>query len=198
MITDVVLLVAAYLLGSVSFGLLLARFCRGADLRRSGSGSIGATNVARTLGKGAGLLTLLGDSAKGLVAVLLAQTWGSSLLITATAALAAVLGHMFPLYHGFRGGKGVATALGVLLFTLPLPLLGGLVVWIAVVAIWHYVSAGSMLAAIAVPVLAALLTYPLPLVLAAIIIAMLVLYKHRSNLQRLLQGSEAKLFLGSR
>ncbi len=198
MITDVVLLVAAYLLGSVSFGLLLARFCRGADLRRSGSGSIGATNVARTLGKGAGLLTLLGDSAKGLVAVLLAQTWGSSLLITAIAALAAVLGHMFPLYHGFRGGKGVATALGVLLFTLPLPLLGGLVVWIAVVAIWHYVSAGSMLAAIAVPVLAALLTYPLPLVLAAIIIAMLVLYKHRSNLQRLLQGSEAKLFLGSR
>ena len=105
---------------------------------------------------------------------------------------------MFPRYHGFRGGKGVATALGVLLFTLPLPLLGGLVVWIAVVAIWHYVSAGSMLAAIAVPVLAALLTYPLPLVLAAIIIAMLVLYKHRSNLQRLLQGSEAKLFLGSR
>ncbi len=198
MITDVALLVAAYLLGSVSFGLLLAHFCRGADLRRSGSGSIGATNVARTLGKGAGLLTLLGDSAKGLVAVLLAQTWGSSLLITATAALAAVLGHMFPLYHGFRGGKGVATALGVLLFTLPLPLLGGLVVWIAVVAIWHYVSAGSMLAAIAVPVLAALLTYPLPLVLAAIIIAMLVLYKHRSNLQRLLQGSEAKLFLGSR
>ena len=198
MITDVVLVVAAYLLGSVSFGLLLAHFCRGADLRRSGSGSIGATNVARTLGKGAGLLTLLGDSAKGLVAVLLAQTWGSSLLITAIAALAAVLGHMFPLYHGFRGGKGVATALGVLLFTLPLPLLGGLVVWIAVVAIWHYVSAGSMLAAIAVPVLAALLPYPLPLVLAAIIIAMLVLYKHRSNLQRLLQGSEAKLFLGSR
>ena len=198
MIADVVLVVAAYLLGSVSFGLLLAHFCRGADLRRSGSGSIGATNVARTLGKGAGLLTLLGDSAKGLVAVLLAQTWGSSLLITATAALAAVLGHMFPLYHGFRGGKGVATALGVLLFTLPLPLLGGLVVWIAVVAIWHYVSAGSMLAAIAVPVLAALLTYPLPLVLAAIIIALLVLYKHRSNLQRLLQGSEAKLFLGSR
>ncbi len=198
MITDVALLVAAYLLGSVSFGLLLARFRRGVDLRHSGSGSIGATNVARTLGKGAGLLTLLGDSAKGLVAVLLAQTWGSSLLITATAALAAVLGHMFPLYHGFRGGKGVATALGVLLFTLPLPLLGGLVVWIAVVAIWHYVSAGSMLAAIAVPVLAALLTYPLPLVLAAIIIAMLVLYKHRSNLQRLLQGSEAKLFLGSR
>ncbi len=198
MITDVVLLVAAYLLGSVSFGLLLAHFCRGADLRRSGSGSIGATNVARTLGKGAGLLTLLGDSAKGLVAVLLAQTWGSSLLITAIAALAAVLGHMFPLYHGFRGGKGVATALGVLLFTLPLPLLGGLVVRIAVVAIWHYVSAGSMLAAIAIPVLAALLTYPLPLVLAAIIIAMLVLYKHRSNVQRLLQGSEAKLFLGSR
>ena len=115
-------------------------------------------------------------------------------MLPALAALAAVLGHMFPLYHGFRGGKGVATALGVLLPTLPLPLLGGFVVWLVVVAVWRYVSAGSMLAALVVPLLAALWSYPVPLVMAAAMIALLVLYKHRENLSRLLQGRESKFF----
>ena len=194
MLMDLVLVVLAYLLGSLSFGLLMARMYGGADLRRSGSGNIGATNVARTMGKTAGILTLLGDGAKGLVAVLGAQAWGQASMLPAVAAVAAVLGHMFPLYHGFRGGKGVATALGVLLPTLPLPLLGGFLVWLVVVAIWRYVSAGSMLAALVVPLLAALWSYPVPLVLAAALIALLVLYKHRENLFRLRQGSEAKFF----
>jgi glycerol-3-phosphate acyltransferase PlsY len=193
MLVDLGLVVLAYLLGSLSFGLLLAQMRGGADLRQSGSGNIGATNVARTLGKTAGVITLLGDVAKGLMAVLMAQWWGNSPLIPAGAALSAVLGHMFPLYHGFHGGKGVATALGVFLPLLPLPLLGGCVVWLAVVIIWHYVSAGSMLAAIIVPILAALLAYPPPLVYIAGVIALLVLYKHRGNLQRLLQGSEPKV-----
>ena len=194
MLMDLVLVVLAYGLGSISFGLLIARVYGGADLRRSGSGSIGATNVARTMGKTAGILTLLGDGAKGLVAVLGAQAWGQASMLPAVAAVAAVLGHMFPLYHGFRGGKGVATALGVLLPTLPLPLLGGFLVWLVVVAIWRYVSAGSMLAALVVPLLAALWSYPAALVLAAALIALLVLYKHWENLCRLLQGSEAKFF----
>jgi acyl phosphate:glycerol-3-phosphate acyltransferase len=193
MLADFGLLTLAYLLGSISFGLLLARLAGGADLRQSGSGNIGATNVARTLGKTAGVLTLLGDCGKGLVAVLLAQWWGSSLLISAAAALCAVLGHIFPIYYGFRGGKGVATALGVLLPTLPLPVLGGCVAWLAVVATWRYVSAGSILAAVLVPILAAVRGYPLPLVCTAGAIACLVLYKHRSNMQRLLQGHEPKL-----
>lgn len=191
---DIVLLVVAYLLGSLSVGLMLARLRGGVNLRQSGSGNIGATNVARTLGKGAGILTLLGDGAKGLIAVLLAQAYGSSLFITAAAALAAVLGHMFPLYHRFRGGRGVATALGVLLPTLPLAVLCGLAVWLAVVALWHYVSAGSMLAAIAVPLFAVAFSYPPPLVLTATVIALLILYKHRENIQRLLRGNESKLF----
>jgi glycerol-3-phosphate acyltransferase PlsY len=193
MLIDLGLVVFAYVLGSVSFGLLVARLRGGIDPRRSGSGNIGATNVARTLGKTAGVLTLLGDGGKGLVAVLLAQWWGSSLVVPAYAALSVVVGHMFPLYHGFRGGKGVATALGAFLLLLPLPLLGGCLVWLAVVAIWHYVSAGSMLAAVLVPVLAALLAYPPPLVYVAVMIALLVLYQHRGNLQRLLQGSEPRL-----
>src|SRR5262245_50277996 len=194
MLTDLALVVLAYLLGSLSFGLLIARLYGGADLRHSGSGNIGATNVARTMGATAGLLTLLGDGVKGLVAVLCAQAWGQASVLPALAAVAAVLGHMFPLYHGFRGGKGVATAVGVLLPTLPLPLLGGLVIWLVVVAVWRYVSAGSMLAALAVPLLAALWSYPVPLILAAALIAFLVLYKHRENLARLRQGSESKFF----
>ena len=163
-------------------------------MRRRGSGNIGATNVARTLGKTAGILTLLGDGAKGLVAVLLAQVWGQASILPAVVACAAVLGHMFPLYHGFRGGKGVATALGVLLPTLPLPLLGGLLVWLVVMTIWRYVSVGSILAALVVPLLAVLWSYPWSLVLAAVLIALLVLYKHRDNVHRLRQGSEAKFF----
>ena len=194
MLTDLALIILAYLLGSLSFGLLVARLYGEADLRQRGSGNSGATNVARILGKTAGLVTLLGDGAKGVVAVLLAQAWGHASMLPAVAALAAVLGHIFPLYHGFRGGKGVATALGVLLPTLPLPLLGGLLVWLVVVAIWRYVSAGSMLAALVVPLLAALWSYPLPLVLTAMLIALLVLYKHRENLHRLRQGREAKFF----
>ena len=194
MLTDLMLILLAYLLGSLSFGLLTALLYGGADLRRSGSGNIGATNVARTLGKTAGIFTFLGDGAKGLVAVLLAQAWGHASILPAVAACVVVLGHMFPLYHGFRGGKGVATALGALLPTLPLPLFGGLLVWLVVVATWRYVSAGSILAALVVPLLAVLWSYPWSLVLAAVLIALLVLYKHRDNLHRLRQGSEAKFF----
>jgi glycerol-3-phosphate acyltransferase PlsY len=193
MLVTLGLLLLAYLLGSVSFGLLLARFYHKVNLRQRGSGNIGATNVARTLGKTAGVLTLLGDCGKGLLAVLLMQWWESAPWLSALAALSAVIGHLFPLYHGFQGGKGVATALGVLLPTLPLPVLGGCMTWVVAVALWRYVSVGSILAAILVPILATLLAYPFPLVSVAAVIAALVLYKHRSNMQRLWQGCEPKL-----
>ncbi len=192
---DLALIILAYLLGSLSFGLLIARVYGGSDLRHSGSGNIGATNVARTLGKTAGILTLFGDGAKGLVAVLLAQAWGQASVLPAVAACAAVLGHMFPIYHGFRGGKGVATALGVLLPTLPWPLLGGLLVWLVVVAIWRYVSVGSILAALAVPLLAALWAYARSLVLAAVLIALLVLYKHQEQCPAVASGQRGEILL---
>ena len=155
MVADAVVVAVAYLLGSVSFGLLVARRFGQADLRGSGSGNIGATNVARTVGRLPALLTLLGDSAKGCAAVLLAQWVGDSLTATALAALAAVLGHMFPLYHRFRGGKGVATSLGVMIPLLPWPTLwrhrssGSSLRWSL-----RYVSVASMIAALVVPVLA--------------------------------------------
>ncbi len=195
MLIDLIILVIAYMLGSISTGLILARFKGGVDLRGQGSGNIGATNVARAMGKGAGVLALFGDCAKGLIAVLLALAWGSSIWITAAAAIAAVLGHLFPWYSGFRGGgKGVATALGVFIPILTLPLLVALAVFIAVVAVWRYVSAGSVLAAILVPVLTVAFAYPLPLMLAAAVIAILIVIKHQSNLQRLFQGRESKIF----
>jgi glycerol-3-phosphate acyltransferase PlsY len=194
MLSDLILVILAYVLGTVSFGLILARLKGGVDLRGQGSGNIGATNVARAMGKGAGIIVLVGDCAKGLVAVLLAQAWGSSLWTIAAVALAAVLGHLFPWYAGLRGGKGVATALGVFIPILPLPLLGALIAFIAVVLMWRYVSAGSVLAAVLMPILAAAFANPLPLTLAAAVIAVLIVIKHQSNLQRLFRGQETKLF----
>lgn len=193
MLIDFGLVVVAYLLGSVSFGLLLARLYGKHDLRQSGSGNIGATNVARAMGKTVGMLTLLGDAAKGLLAVWLAQRWGSSGWVSGAAACMAVVGHMFPLYHGLRGGKGVATALGCFLPILPLPLITGAVLWLTTVAIWRYVSMGSILAAITMPLAAVLFDYPPPFIYAASLITLLVLYKHRSNIQRLKAGTESKL-----
>ena len=194
MVADAVVVAVAYLLGSVSFGLLVARRFGQADLRGSGSGNIGATNVARTVGRLPAVLTLLGDSGKGCAAVLLAQWMGDSLTATALAALAAVLGHMFPLYHGFRGGKGVATSLGVMIPLLPWPTLGGMVIWVIVALALRYVSLASMTAALVVPVLAFLRGDPAPLVLAAAAAGLLIIGAHRSNLQRLVRGTESRLW----
>ena len=194
MVADAAVVVVAYLLGSFSFGLFVAKWYGQADLRERGSGNIGATNVARTVGRTPALLTLLGDSAKGCLAVLLAQWWGGALTITALAALAAVLGHMYPLYHRFQGGKGVATSLGVMIPLLPWPTLGAVVVWMAVALSLRYVSVASMLAALAVPVLAFLRGDPPPFVAAASVAALLILAAHRGNLQRLVQGVESRLW----
>lgn len=194
MVADVATVAMAYLLGSFSFGLFVARWYGQANLRESGSGNIGATNVARTLGRAPALLTLLGDTVKGCVAVLLAQAWGEALTVTALAALAAVIGHMFPVYHRFRGGKGVATALGVMIPLLPWPTLGAVVVWMAVTLSLRYVSAASMMAVLVVPLLAYLRGDPLPLVMAASAAAVLVVGAHRGNLQRLAQGTESRLW----
>ena len=194
MVADVVVVVVAYLLGSFSFGLLVARWYGQVNLREGGSGNIGATNVARTVGRTPALLTLLGDSAKGCAAVLMAQWWGASLAVTALAALAAVMGHVFPVYYRFQGGKGVATSLGVMIPLLPWPTLGAVVVWVVVTLSLRYVSVASMLAALIVPMLALLRGDPPPLVMAAGAAALLILGTHRGNLQRLVQGTEARLW----
>ena len=190
---DVLLLVVAYLLGSVPFGVLVARVRGGVDLRRVGSGNIGATNVLRAVGKGAAALTLLGDIGKGAAAVGLGRWFSVSPTVLAMIALAAVVGHLLPVFAGFRGGKGVATTLGVILATMPA--VGGLLllIWLAVAAIWRYSSLAALVASAALPILAWLLDGRPPMVGLSVALLLIVLVRHRENIIRLRQGTEGKV-----
>jgi glycerol-3-phosphate acyltransferase PlsY len=200
--TTSLLLAAAYLLGSIPFGLLLAKLFAGSDIRKSGSGNIGATNVARVAGPGAGILTLALDAAKGSAAVWLAGrfTEQSSTVMT-LAGIIALLGHCFPVWLKFKGGKGVATALGVFLVLAPLAAIASLLVFIVVSAAWRYVSLGSVSAAASMPLLMYFLWAPghaPPLVVdfGTLFAAALVIFKHDANLQRLMDGEEPKFSFG--
>jgi acyl phosphate:glycerol-3-phosphate acyltransferase len=189
---------AAYLLGSIPFGLLLGKLFGAADIRKAGSGNIGATNVARVAGPLAGILTLLLDAAKGALAVLLAaRLTNDSALWMMIAGLCALVGHCFPIWLSFRGGKGVATAAGVFLVLCPAAFLGAAILFFLVVLYWRFVSLGSMSAAAAMP----LLIYffwaphhapPYTITFGSLAAALLIVYKHEANIQRLLQGDEAK------
>jgi glycerol-3-phosphate acyltransferase PlsY len=196
-------LIAAYLLGSIPFGYLIVRAKEGADVRATGSGGTGATNVSRRAGKFAGVGTLLLDALKGALAVLLARwlladdfgiNWWVSL-----AAVTAVLGHCFPVWLGFRGGKGVATGVGVFLSLYPLAVACAAAVFIVTVALTRYVSLGSMLAVAAFPLFVWLLgayVKPVaglvPVMTAAAAVGVLVVLMHHANIGRLLKGTESK------
>ncbi len=197
------MLTGAYLLGSIPFGYLLVRFFRKEDIRAIGSGNIGATNVARSGAKGLGALTLLLDLGKGLAAVLIARHLAPGLPrvpsdLAVGAAVAAVVGHIFPVWLGFRGGKGVATALGVFLALSPMVALGGVAVFALVVVVSRLVSLASILAAAALPVFAVLLSPDRsPVYLGGTLcIVVLVLAKHRANMQRLMAGTEHRFGSG--
>jgi glycerol-3-phosphate acyltransferase PlsY len=201
--------VMAYLLGSIPFGYLLVRIFRGEDIRLSGSGNIGATNVARSGAKGLGIATLALDALKGALAVWLAAVLAGSkynlcgdftqhpcapaLRLMSVAALFAVLGHVFPVWLRFKGGKGVATALGVFCVLFPAAILVALAIFILVVAITRYVSLGSILGAIAFPAAAYFLqsTDAMSLVLASSV-SLIVILKHHQNISRLLSGTESR------
>jgi len=188
----------AYLLGSIPFGYLIVRLKEGKDVRSSGSGNIGATNVLRTAGRGSAVITLLLDAAKGYLAVWLAG-WSSqdSPQTVALAAIAAVLGHLFPAFLKFKGGKGVATVLGVFLYASPIPILIAPVFFLCVVAVFRYVSLGSIVAAVVFPAAYLLLTHPGSsswwLSFAVLVCPGFVIVKHHENIQRLWAGTERKL-----
>lgn len=191
------LVVGGYLLGSVSFALWLVRWRTGSDIRKEGSGNAGATNVLRAHGKGLAVAVALLDVAKGTAAVLLVRLVTADPRYAAAAALAAVLGHVFPLYSGFHGGKGVATAVGAFLALAPLATAVCLAVFVAVVAATRYVSLGSMIAIVLLPPAAGLLSHsPLAVVAAAAATAVLIVFKHIENLKRLTRGEERKLGRG--
>ena len=186
----VLLIAVGYGLGSIPTGLLIARWQKGVDIRQHGSGNIGMTNVLRAVGKGAAALTLVGDLAKGLIPVLFARVWLTSPWAIGLVALAAVVGHLYPLFAGFRGGKGVATTLGVFIPLLSGPLLIAFVVWAVCVAFRRQVSLGSLAAAASLPMAALLWGAPIPYILYALLAAALIWYRHRENIERLLIGTE--------
>lgn len=189
-----VLLLVAYLLGSISFAVIVVRAVSGEDIRAQGSGNAGATNVLRAYGKKPALLVALLDVAKGTAAVLLMRLATADPWWSAAAGLAVVLGHVFPVFYGFRGGKGVATAVGAFAVLAPLALLCCMAVFVLVVALTRYVSLGSVISMVLLPPVAGVLFHaPRPVVTAAAVTALVVVFKHLGNLKRLARGEERKL-----
>lgn len=199
-LAGVAVLLGAYLIGGIPFGLILVRLMSGADVRQSGSGNIGATNVMRTNGKTAGLLTLLLDGAKGWVAMYLAARFtGGSVAWMSAAAVAVMCGHVFSPYLKFTGGKGVATFTGAFLFLTPATLGVLVVLFLAAVLYQRYISFGSVFCALVFPLGVWLIQRPgLPVMLAAIFASVLVIYKHQANIARLLAGTEPRFSWSSR
>ena len=185
--------IASYALGSIPTGLWLGQRLRRIDIREHGSKNIGATNTMRVLGKKLGAIALACDIAKGLIPVLIAQRYGEWAYLPIVCGVAAILGHTFSFFVKFKGGKGVATSAGVFMGLAPLPTLVGVVVFGVVLAFTRMVSAGSILAATAMAISVFLLPTPLPIQVLTVVVALLVIYKHRSNIQRILAGNESKI-----
>ena len=196
----VVVFIIAYLIGSIPFGYLIVRATGGGDVRETGSGGTGATNVSRRAGKIAGVFTLVLDALKGFIAIqiayVLVRGFEPTLAnwIVGAAAVAALLGHIFPLWLGFRGGKGVATGVGVFLALAPIAVLCAGVVFVAVVWIGKMVSLASMAAAVTIPLFVWLFGESVtPLLTAAVVSALLIVFAHRGNIARLLSGTESRI-----
>jgi acyl phosphate:glycerol-3-phosphate acyltransferase len=187
------ILLLAYLIGSVPFALLLARRWRVADLRLVGSGNLGAANVMRTLGVTAGVLVALLDMTKGAASVWLAERFTTSAVVPAAAGVAAIVGHIYPVWLRFRGGKGVATACGVFSLLTPLAVPPALAIFIAVAWLTKYISLGSVLASLALPPLAYATGSPAASVAAASVAATLIIFRHRSNMTRLRARTEPQM-----
>jgi glycerol-3-phosphate acyltransferase PlsY len=202
-VRPVLILIIAYLLGSIPFGYLLVRILAGADVRETGSGGTGATNVSRRAGKLAGVITLVLDALKGALAVVLArmfltEDFGVNWWVAAAVVLA-IAGHCFPVWLGFRGGKGVATGVGAFLALFPLAVACAGVVFLAIVLATRYVSLGSITAAMVLPLSIWILSYYrklgdayAPLLASAILGAAIIIFMHRANIGRLLSGTESK------
>jgi glycerol-3-phosphate acyltransferase PlsY len=205
----VFLIIGAYLLGSVPFGLIIAK-AHGKDLRSIGSGNIGATNLSRALGRKWAYLCFLLDAAKGLIPMLITAGFISSppavaeLFLALAAGCAAVLGHIFPIYLRFKGGKGVATSFGVALGLWPyytICAIDAFLIWLVVVLLWRYISLASISASVAFPLTLALVIILMPdwnfanlwpLFVAAVAIPVMVIVRHRENIKRLIAGTESK------
>lgn len=191
MLQTLLLFTASYLMGSIPFGVLISKK-EDITITEHGSRNIGATNVYRTVGKRAGLLTLFGDFVKGLLPVLIAFLLTKSVIITGIAGILAVFGHMFSLFLKFKGGKGVATSLGVFIGMMPYAALSSIAVWLILCYITRYVSLASVVASLSIPLFAGLFDAPKFYIIASALIAAFIVFKHKENLKRLLSGKESR------
>jgi glycerol-3-phosphate acyltransferase PlsY len=185
-------IIAGYLLGSIPFALLVSRHLSGVDLRRIGSGNVGAANVVRASGIMAGVVVALLDTAKGAAGVIVAVRLSSDSVAPAAAGFAAIVGHVYPIWLGFRGGKGVATACGVFSLLAPAAVAPALIIFLLTAWLTKYVSLASVLATIVVAPLAYATGSPAPIVMAALAASILIVFRHRSNVVRLKAGTEAR------
>jgi glycerol-3-phosphate acyltransferase PlsY len=197
--TPLIALVVAYLVGGIPFGYLLVRWKTGEDVREQGSGNIGATNVLRTTGRSVAVATLLLDIAKGAFAVWIADKLsGGSPLWMSLAALTVMAGHAFPVFLKFQGGKAVASFVGAFLYLTPIPMIAALLVFVLVVAATRQISMGSIVAAGSLPLAAWLIEHPPSIViLATLVAAVFVIYRHRANIDRIRSGTESSFRFGN-
>lgn len=190
------LILAAYLIGAIPTGVILTKLSGSEDIRQAGSGNIGATNVYRVAGRTLGVMTLVGDCLKGVLPVLAAvQVFALTETPLALVALAAFIGHCYPIYLGFKGGKGVATALGIFLVLSPLSIPFVLILFVLALWKWRYISLASISAAAAIPFLILTIERSLPLFCATLVIAGIVIWRHRGNIERLRSGDESRFNL---
>jgi len=185
--------IIAYLIGSIPTAIVLAKLFSREDIRQSGSGNIGTTNAVRILGKKFGAITFLGDMLKGFLPVWAGTLIFNSPVLTALFGLAAFLGHLFPIYLKFKGGKGVATAFGIFLYLAPAVILIELVIFVLATFLWRYVSLASLIASGTIPFLLLVFAKPPPVILLSIIMGILIFIKHRDNIKRLFMGTENKI-----
>jgi len=189
----VIAVALSYLLGSISFSIVIAKWVKGIDIRQHGSGNAGATNTLRVLGKGPGLLVFLLDIGKGVAAVFIGRALSENDWIPVLCGLAAIIGHNWPIWFRFKGGKGIATTVGVIATLAFVPALCAGVIAIATIALTRYVSLGSLLFAALTPLFITLFYYSVPLLCASLLICIFAFVRHRSNIVKLFQGTENKL-----
>lgn len=192
-IVFIIVLNIVYLIAAIPTGIVLAKVMGYEDVRDKGSGNIGATNVYRVAGKLPGILTLIGDILKGLLPLLAIKLWlEPSALQLGAASLVAIVGHCYPVYLKFKGGKGVATALGIFLALCPGAVLVAAAIFIVTVAISRFISLGSVLAALSAPVLMLMFGQPQAIFIGSLCISLLIVWRHRSNIRRILDGTETR------
>ncbi len=189
----VLLIIFSYLIGSVSFGYLIAKTLKGVDIRKIGSGNAGATNISRLMGFKFAVIVLALDALKGLLAILIPSFLGAGTWVILFCGLAVIIGHNWPVFFAFKGGRGAATTLGVFLGLAPLPTLVVFGLFITIILTSRYVSLGTIVAALLIPFTMYLLNYPLNYFIFGLLVCLILLWRHYPNMKRLLQGTESKL-----